>query len=113
MAVNERIRAVRLALNMTQAEFAESIFISNGYIADLENRNKEANPRILHLIALSFGVSEDWLKTGEGGMFISAPEEKAKRVLALFDSLKPEFQDFALRQLDQLLALQNYEQGEG
>jgi transcriptional regulator with XRE-family HTH domain len=106
MTVNERIKVLRQALDMTQAQFGEAICLSNGYIADLENAHRQANGRIIHLIALNFGVSEEWLKTGAGEMFIHSPEEKARRIMAIFDELKPEFQDFALKQLDLLLELQ-------
>jgi hypothetical protein len=51
------------------------------------------------------GVSEAWLKTGEGGMFDNASEDKRKRIEQLFDSLTPDLRDFVLDQINQLLAL--------
>ena len=39
MAVNERIKHLRTTLNMSQANFAQAIYISNGYIAELESAN--------------------------------------------------------------------------
>jgi transcriptional regulator with XRE-family HTH domain len=113
MTVSERLRAIRQALKMTQVEFAQAIHVSDGYVAELENNHRVANPRILRLVALTFGVSETWLQTGEGGMFIRTPEEKIQRIMAIFDNLRPEFQDFALKQLDQLLALQKYDGEDG
>jgi transcriptional regulator with XRE-family HTH domain len=94
---------------MTQAEFGAAIRLSGSYIADMENDHRQINDRTIRLVALNFGASEAWLKTGEGDMFVRSPEEKQRRVMNLFDSLRPEFQDFALKQLDQLLELQNYE----
>jgi transcriptional regulator with XRE-family HTH domain len=69
MTANERIRQARKTLKLSQAEFAKAIFISNGYIAELECAHKKANDRIIHLISLTFGVSQTWLKTGKGEMF--------------------------------------------
>jgi len=112
MTVNERIREIRLSLGKTQVDFAASIFISNGYIADLENGHRQANDRILHLIALTYGVSEAWLKTGEGAMFQRTPEEKVERIIGIFNELSPAFQDCALNQLDCLVALQKAQEGE-
>ncbi|MDR2404285.1 MAG: helix-turn-helix transcriptional regulator, partial [Spirochaetaceae bacterium] len=69
MTVNERIKEVRKTLKLSQAEFAKAIFISTGYVAELECGHKRANDRIIRLVSLTFGVSEAWLKTGEGDMF--------------------------------------------
>jgi len=89
---------------MSQAEFAKAIFISNGYIAELEKANRNVNDRIIHLMSLTFGVNEDWLKTGEGNMFFTTPSEKLQRLTSLFNELPPKFQDYVMIQIEQLLA---------
>ncbi|GMO19538.1 MAG: helix-turn-helix domain-containing protein [Spirochaetaceae bacterium] len=103
MTVNERIREARKALNMTQIEFARAICISDGYIAELENEHRNANDRIIRLISLTLGVSEEWLKTGEGDMFFKTPSEKIKRLINLFSDLPPKFQDYVMSQIELLL----------
>jgi transcriptional regulator with XRE-family HTH domain len=104
MSINERIRHLRATLQMSQTEFAKTIFISNGYIAELEKANRNVNNRIIHLISLTFGVNEDWLKTGEGNMFFTTPSEKLQRLTSLFNELPPKFQDYVMIQIEQLLA---------
>jgi transcriptional regulator with XRE-family HTH domain len=103
MTVNERIRQVRKALNLSQAQFARAAFISTGYVAELECGHKNANDRILRLVSLTFGVSETWLKTGEGGMFYKSPDEKLQRMISLFNELPPKFQDYVMAQIEALL----------
>jgi transcriptional regulator with XRE-family HTH domain len=103
MTVNERIREVRKTLKLSQAEFARAVFISNGYVAELECGHKNANDRILRLVSLTFGVSEAWLKTGEGGMFYKSPDEKLQRMISLFNELPPKFQDYVMNQVEALL----------
>ena len=105
MTVSERIRHLRTTLQMSQAEFAKAIFISNGYIAELESANRKVNDRIIHLISLTFGVSEIWLKHGTGNMFFSTPTEKLQRLTSLFNDLPPVFQDYVMVQMEQLLAI--------
>ena len=105
MTINERIKQLRTTLQMSQAEFAKAIFISNGYIADLENANRKVNDRIIHLISLTFGVSEAWLKNGKGNMFFTTPSEKLQRLTSLFNDLPPRFQDYVMVQIEQLLAV--------
>jgi transcriptional regulator with XRE-family HTH domain len=107
MTVNERIRQARQALNMTQTAFSKAIYVSSGYTAEIENGHRVANDRIIHLICLTFGVSEIWLKTGEGEMFQASPIERKERILSLFDELSPRFQEYALNVVGQLIKLQN------
>jgi len=92
---------------MSQVEFAKAIYISNGYIAELECEHRKVNDRIVHLISLTFGVSEKWLKTGEGDMFFSTPREKLQRMVSLFNELSPKFQDYVMQQVESLLAVSN------
>jgi len=103
MTVNERVKHLRTALKMSQSEFAKAIFISNGYIAELENANRKVNDRIIHLISLTFGVNEAWLKEGAGNMFFTTPSEKLQRLANLFNKLPPRFQDYVMIQIEQLL----------
>jgi len=69
--------------------------------------NNEVKDRLIHLIVSAFSVSKHWLLTGEGRMFNNTSEEKLERMTALFNELNPEFQDFVLRQIDELIELQN------
>jgi transcriptional regulator with XRE-family HTH domain len=88
---------------MSQVEFAKSIYISNGYIAELECEHRRVNDRIIHLISLTFGVNEHWLKTGEGEMFFNTSGDKLQRMVSLFSELPPKFQDYAMKQIEELL----------
>jgi transcriptional regulator with XRE-family HTH domain len=106
MTVNKRIRLVRQTLNLSQVDFSKAIYVSSGYTAGIENEHRIANDRIIHLISVAFGVSEQWLKTGEGEMFQPSPLERKERILSLFDKLNPRFQEYALSVIDQLLTLQ-------
>jgi transcriptional regulator with XRE-family HTH domain len=106
MTVNKRIRQVRQALGMTQADFSRAIYVSTGYTAGIENEYRAANDRIVHLIGLTFGVSEQWLKTGDGEMFQTSPLERKERIVGLFNELNPRFQEYALTVIDRLLKLQ-------
>ena len=103
MTISSRIRHIRKTLNMSQVEFAKAIYISNGYIAELECEHRRVNDRIIHLISLTFGVNEKWLKTGEGDMFYKTPGEKLQRIVGLFNELPPKFQDYVMQQIEQLL----------
>jgi transcriptional regulator with XRE-family HTH domain len=103
MTIGKRIKNLRQTLNLSQVQFAKKICISNGYIAELECEHRRVNDRIIHLVSLTFGVNEKWLKTGEGDMFFKTPGEKLRRMVSLFNELPPKFQDYVMLQIEQLL----------
>ena len=66
--MNERIKQIRKAAELTQGEFAEQIGLSRNYIAMIEIGQREPSDRTIADICRVFGVSELWLRTGEGEM---------------------------------------------
>ncbi|MCL1932064.1 MAG: helix-turn-helix domain-containing protein [Treponema sp.] len=107
MTINERIKEIRHTLHKSQRDFAQSVYVSCGYLSEVETGHKEVKDRLVHLIASAFSVNKHWLLTGKGRMFNSTPQEKMERMTSLFNELYPEYQDFVLRQIDELIELQN------
>lgn len=107
MSIHERIREIRQALGLSQAKFAKDISISSGYVAGLELGHRKVNDRLIKLICAQYNVNEAWLRDGTGEMFRSASDHRLERIIALFQQLEPDFQDYVLEQTDRLLALQN------
>lgn len=73
--VQERIKAVRVSKGLSQKDFAEAIGISRGYVSRLETEQLQIQDRIFKLISSELGVSELWLRTGEGQMNNQAIED--------------------------------------
>ena len=65
-AIGRRIRELR-GFDMTQADFAHRIGVTQGYLSALENGEKEPGAAVLLAIRQEFGKSVDWLLTGEKG----------------------------------------------
>ncbi len=63
-AIGRRIRELR-GFDMTQADFARRIGVTQGYLSALENGEKEPGSAVLLAIRQEFGKSVDWLLTGE------------------------------------------------
>ena len=109
MEVYQRIKLIRQELKLSQAKFAKALSISNGYIAGIEiNRNK-VNDRIIRLICYTFNVNDRWIRTGEGEMFNENGNPSTELAVSTFESLMPEFQKYILKQIDDLLEIQNKE----
>ena len=63
-AVGRRIRELR-GFDMTQAEFAQRVGVTQGHLSRLERGEKEPGAGVLLAISLEFGKSVDWLLTGK------------------------------------------------
>lgn len=79
MNIGERIRHLRKnELKMTQDDFASKIDISRSNIGNIEIGRIAVTERVVSSICREFNVNEEWLRTGEGEMFVQVtPYEKA------------------------------------
>jgi XRE family transcriptional regulator, fatty acid utilization regulator len=64
-AVGRRIRELR-GFDITQAEFAQRIGISQSYLSTVERGHVEAGAEVLLAISREAKKSLEWLLTGEG-----------------------------------------------
>lgn len=74
MDIREKIKYLRKKLGLSQKEFGEKIGRSFRAIQEYEAGRRTPDEATLKLIAKTFGVSEEWLKTGEGEIFVKSPE---------------------------------------
>ena len=92
--INQRIKQLRKKLGIGQREFCKLLSLSGGYIANIEANLREPNERLIKLIVSEFNVNEDWLLTGSGKIFnIKVKDERAARLLSLFNDLPQKYQD--------------------
>ncbi|MCU7378164.1 helix-turn-helix domain-containing protein [Clostridiales Family XIII bacterium ASD5510] len=73
--MNDRIRALRKELGLTQEKFADRLSMKRNTIANYEIGRNEPIDAVVSLICKEFNVSEEWLRTGTGEMFKPLPEE--------------------------------------
>lgn len=73
--MEERIRQLRKTLNLTQQEFAEKISLSPNYVYMIEKGSREASDRTISDICRIFNVNIEWLRSGNGEMFIQMDRE--------------------------------------
>jgi len=51
---------------LNQSEFARQLGVSAGFVSDVVRGQKKPGAEFLHAIRATFGISVDWLLTGEG-----------------------------------------------
>ena len=74
--MNERIKQLRKALNLTQQEFADKIMVKRNTVATYEMGRSEPSDSAFSLICREFNVNPDWLRTGEGEMFVQLTDQQ-------------------------------------
>ena len=73
--MNERIKKVRKSLELTQQEFAERIGMKRNSIALIEN-GRNTSDQTVFAICREFNVNEEWLRNGQGEMFIEMGQDE-------------------------------------
>lgn len=68
--MNERLKKLRKALDLTQQEFADRIGSKRNTVAKYETEANTPSAAVVSLICREFNVNEDWLRNGIGDMFL-------------------------------------------
>ena len=68
--MKERIKEVRKALKLNQTEFGARLGIKQTTVAGYETGAKNPMDSVILSICREYNVNEDWLRTGEGEMFV-------------------------------------------
>lgn len=87
MNINKRVKEVRIALKLTQTQFADTLGIRQSSLSAIENGvTGTVDERNIRIICKEFDVNEDWLRNGEGSMF-NAERTLLQLLGAKFDTL--------------------------
>ena len=102
-SMNLRVKELRKKLGLNQIDFSNLLSLSSGYIAGVETNYRRVNDRIIKLMVNEFKVNEDWLRNGNGDMFMKKKtNEKAVRIVSLFNDLPPHLQDVVVGTIELL-----------
>ena len=77
MTLGERIKKVRKEFNLTQQGFCEKIGLKRNSISLVESGKRNISDQAIKSICREFNVSETWLRTGEGEMFVQRSRDEA------------------------------------
>ncbi|MBS7209443.1 MAG: helix-turn-helix transcriptional regulator [Lachnospiraceae bacterium] len=79
MNIGERIEILRKDLSMSRRVFGERLGVSESVIVNIEYdrlKRPEQKESLYKLICREFNVNENWLRTGEGDMFVHLTEQQ-------------------------------------
>lgn len=102
--MKDRIKVVRKALGLNQTDFGSKIGVKQGTVAAYESGARIPLDSVIVSICREFNVSERWLRTGEGEMFVqlSREEEITKFAMEIIRDPGSEFQRQAISILAKL-----------
>lgn len=71
--MKERIKAIRLALELTQDEFADGLDCSRGVVSNIEYGYVQPKEKIINRICKTYNVNKEYILEGRGEMFRKDP----------------------------------------
>ncbi len=103
--LNTRLKAIRKSVLLSQEEFGKKLGITGAAISKIESGNRNVTEQMTLAIIREFDVNEQWLRTGEGEMFLikTRDEEIASFIGTL---LKKEDDTFKKRLISALSKLE-------
>lgn len=80
--MKDRIKQIRKQFNLSQAEFGQKVGVKGNTIGNYEIGLRAPSDAVIFSICREFGVSEEWLRTGQGEMFVQiSPDEELDYIL--------------------------------
>lgn len=89
--MNTRIKELRKSLNLTQMDFGARIGVTGSSITNYESGARSPGDAIILSICREFGVSEAWLRYGEGEMI--AARSKNEEIAMFLNDIMSDMDD--------------------
>ena len=71
MTIGQRLKNIRLALHLKQAEFGQRIGLSQPTIGQYEKETRPITERVISQLVAEYNINEEYLRHGTGEMFVS------------------------------------------
>lgn len=101
--MKDRIKKIRKELDLTQQKFADTIGMKQNTIAQYEMGRTVPSDAIIFSICREFNINENWLRTGQGDMFI--PRSRNQIITDFAGDLINEPESFRTRLIEGLAKL--------
>lgn len=76
MTQGERVRTLRKALSLTLDKFGRPLGVGKTAISKIENGENSLTDQMIISICREYDVSEEWLRTGTGDMYVALDREQ-------------------------------------
>lgn len=82
--MNERIKLLRTILGLSGEKFGERIGLSKFAISNIETGKNNLTEQTIISLCREYNVNEEWLRTGNGEMFIETKESFLENISKQF-----------------------------
>lgn len=93
MTYGERVKEIRKSKNLTLEKFGEPLGVTKQTVSRIENGVNNLTDQMIKAICLTYNVNEDWIRTGEGDMYLDLPPEDEYFKAATLLSNDPDVRD--------------------
>lgn len=102
--LKDRIKQIRKEAGLTQVEFGEKLGVKGNTVTGYETGLRNPTDAVILSICREFSVNEDWLRTGNGEMYV--PSKKDDLISSMLgDVIKADESDFKRRLISALSKL--------
>ncbi len=111
MYIHEKIKLIRKTNNLTQSEFADSIGISRGNLANIELGKVIPTQLLVNCISLTYNIDKNWLLDNNNNdlSYLNSQSDVVSEIVKIYEKLDDKHKKFLEQQIIQLLELQNNE----
>lgn len=86
--IRERIKEVRQTIKKSKRAFAKEIGYTGSTLSTVESGQSSVTDRLIASICAKFHVNEQWLRTGNGEMFVPKEEPQLSREEIITDFIQ-------------------------
>lgn len=80
--MNERLKAIRKELSLSQEAFGKKLGVTGAGISKIESGDRSLTEQMILAICWEFNVREEWLRNGSGEMFLDFTEDEFSKAAA-------------------------------
>lgn len=105
----DKLKLIRKKNKMTQAEFAESIGISRGNLANIERGIVKPTQIFINCVSLMYHIDKEWLldDTNDDLSVLNEDTNLISTIVSKYNLLDDEYKKFVENQINELLKMQN------
>ena len=80
--MNERLKAIRKELSLSQEAFGKKLGVTGAGISKIESGDRSLTEQMILAICREFNVRDEWLRNGNGEMFLDFTEDEFSKAAA-------------------------------
>lgn len=109
MNFTDKLKLIRKKNKMTQAEFAESIGISRGNLANIERGIVKPTQIFINCVSLMYHIDKEWLLDDDNDdqNVLNGNTKLLSAIVSKYNLLDDEYKKFVENQINELLKMQN------